>query len=88
MIYLPPILQSDWSECYNHGTKSFTYLPLKFESRSSMSSPRVRHFKSCPLVLLLLVNGLRRNLMRTYAMRYMVLGEGPAMSLQSNYDDR
>ena len=21
MIYTPPMLQSDWSECYNHGTR-------------------------------------------------------------------
>ena len=22
MIYTPPMLQSDWPECYNHGTRT------------------------------------------------------------------
>ena len=28
MIYIPPIEQSDWSECYNHGTNSGVVIKL------------------------------------------------------------
>ena len=36
MIYTPPIQQSDWSECYNHGTIKINNIPAVGSSSSKI----------------------------------------------------